>query len=317
MGKIRSRTSGANDPAVAAAQRKVDGVNETLKELGIETAKLAASSSPIGGQLVDGASAIANISAGNYGAAFLDGLGMVPVAGDFLKGSIRGVKIGRAAMKAKKALDVAKAALTRAKAFAKTRAAAKAYWKGIKGKRDAIIKKYKGCKTAACAKKRDAELRGVTRLPKTGGKWVDKNGNPVPAGSGYWKPDPGTPLAETLKRYKDPATGKPVTGVPFKDGAPDFTGFPPKGMSKTHQVEIDMSGDSRADISAAQKALRDKGGPDTRGSGQNGTWHHEPDGVTMSYVDKDVHTAYKKADGSANPGTPHAGGDSMTRDPEF
>lgn len=312
MGKIRARTSGTGDPKVAAAQGKVDGINAELKELGIEAAKLAASSSPIGGQVVDGASAIANISAGNYGAAFLDGLGMIPLGGDFLKGSIRGTRIARAAMKAKKRLDAAKAALSRAKQFAKTRAAAKAYWAAIKKKRQAIIDKYKNCKTAACAAKRDAELRGVTRLPKTGGKWVDAKGNPVPAGSGYWKPDPGSPLEKTLSRHQNP-----VRGVPFKDGAPDFSGFPPKGMSKTHQVEIDMSGNSSTDISAAQKALRDRGGPDTRGSGQPGTWHHEPDGVTMSYVDKDVHTAYKKADGTANPGTPHAGGDSMTRDPEF
>jgi hypothetical protein len=312
MGKLKANASGANDPAVTRAQAQVDAQNAALKELGIETAKLAASSSPIGGQIVDGASAIANISAGNYGAAFLDGIGLIPVAGDFLKGSIRGTKIARAAMKAKKALDVAKAALTRAKAFAKTRAAAKAYWNAIRKKRQAIIDKYKGCKTGKCAAARDAELRKVTRLPKTGGKWVDAKGNPVPAGSGYWKPDTGTDLHKTLSRHQNP-----VQGVPFKDGSPDFSGFPPKGMNKVHQVEIDMKGNSTSDITAAKKQLIENGGPNTNGSGQPGTWHHEPNGTTMSYVDKDVHTAYQRADGTANPGTPHAGGDSMTRDPEF
>jgi hypothetical protein len=313
MGRIKSNTGDQSSGQVTQSQKQVDAANAELRDLGIEVAKLAASSSPIGGQLVDAASAVGNIAAGNWGEAFLDGIGLIPVGGDAVKGVIKGTRIAKALKKAKKALDVAQAALTRAKAFAKTRVAAKAYWKGIRDARAKIMKKYKGCKTAACAKARDDELRKVTRLPANGGKWVDANGKPAAAGSGFWKPDAGSPLDKTLSRYGPP---KPQ-GVPFKDGSPDFTGFPPKGMNKTHQVEIDMTGNSGTDIGRAQSQLIKDGGPDTRGAGKPGTWHHEADGVTMSYVDKDVHTAYQRADGSANPGTPHAGGDSMTRDPEF
>jgi hypothetical protein len=312
MGRIRSNTPDQTSPQVTAAQADVNRINQELFDLGVETAKLVASSSPVGGQIVDGASAVANLAAGNWGAAFLDGLGMIPLGGDALKGAIRGTKIAKALSRAQDALKAAEAALSRAKGLAKTRAAAKTYWDALKKKRDDIIKKYKGCKTEACAKARDDELRAASRLPKSNGKWVDKDGKPAPAGSGYWKPDEGSELHKTLSRHQDP-----VKGVPFEDGKPDFSGFPPKGMDKVHQVEIEMKGNSTSDITDAKNALIAKGGPDTRGSGQPGTWHHEPNGTTMSYVDKDVHTAYQRADGTANPGTPHMGGDSMTRDPEF
>jgi hypothetical protein len=311
MGNIRNSTPDQTSPQVTAAQGNVDRINQELFDLGVETAKLVASSSPVGGQIVDGASAVANLSAGNWGAAFLDGLGMIPFGGDALKGAIRGTKIAKALSRAQDALKAAEAALTRARAFAKTRVAAKSYWDAIKARRDAILERFKDCKAEVCRKARDDELARVNRLPRNGGKWVDANGNPVPAGSGFWKPDAGTPLHDSLSRHQNP-----VQGVPFTDGKPDFSGFPPQGFDRTPQVEIDMKG-TRADHGAAANELMARGGPDTRGPGGTGTWHHESDGVTMSYVDKDVHTAYQRADGTPNSGTPHAGGDSMTRDPEF
>jgi hypothetical protein len=311
MGRIHGNTAEQSSPQVTRAQADVDRINQELFDLGVEAAKLVASSSPVGGQIVDGASAISNLAQGNWGAAFLDGFGMVPLVGDGVKGAIRGTRIARAVSRAQDALQVASSALTRARAFAKTRAAAKTYWNAIKARRDAIIARFRGCRTAACRKARDDELARVNRLPRNGGKWVDGAGNPVPAGSGFWKPDAGTPLHDSLSRHQNP-----VQGVPFTDGKPDFSGFPPQGFDRTPQVEIDMKGTS-ADRRAAERQLIADGGPDTSGSNGSGTWHHEPDGVTMSYVDKRVHTAYRDADGSANSGTPHAGGDSMTRDPEF
>lgn len=311
MGRILGNTAEQGSPQVTRAQADVDRINAELFDLGVETAKLVASSSPVGGQIVDGASAISNIAQGNWGAAFLDGLGMIPIGGDALKGAIRGTRIARALSRAQDALKVASGALTRARVFAKTRTAAKTYWDAIKARRDAILNRFRDCKAEACRKLRDDELARVNRLPRTGGKWVDANGNPAAAGSGFWKPDAGTPLHDSLSRHQSP-----VQGVPFADGKPDFSGFPPQGFDRTPQVEIDMKG-TRADLGAAANELIAKGGPDTRGPGGVGTWHHEPDGVTMSYVDKDVHTAYRRADGAANSGTPHMGGDSMTRDPEF
>jgi Tfp pilus assembly major pilin PilA len=214
-----------------------------------------------------------------------------------------------AKQQAQKKLSLAKAGLARARRQAQTRTAAGQYWSNVKVQRQKILNKYKNCTTAQCAA-RDKELRKVTRLPATKGTWQTPSGNPAPAGQGLWVPSPTSRLAKIVKAH-----GK--KGVPFSDGKPDFTLFPPKGMATVPQVDIEMSGNSGSDITAAENALIASGGPNTKGSKQPGTWHHETNGVDMSYVDKDVHTAYKLPDGSANPGTPHSGGDSMTRDPVF
>ncbi len=210
---------------------------------------------------------------------------------------------------AKQKLVVAKIALKRAREVATTNAAAGQYWTNIKARRQQVLTAFNKCKTAQCGV-RDKELRKITRLPATKGTWQTPSGKPAVAGDGLWVPSSSSPLVKTLARH-----GK--TGVPFKDGKPDFTGFPPKGMTSTPQVQIEMSGKTGTDITRAENALIAEKGINTKGSGQPGTWHHESDGVTMSYVDKDVHTAYKTPSGLANPGTPHSGGDSMTRDPVF
>jgi hypothetical protein len=214
-----------------------------------------------------------------------------------------------AQQRAKKKLSLAKAGLARARRQAQTRTASGQYWANVKAQRQKILNKYKNCATAQCAA-RDKELRKVTRLPATKGTWQTPGGKPAPAGQGLWVPSPTSRLAKIVQGH-----GK--TGVPFSDGKPDFTPFPPKGMAAVPQVDIEMSGNSGSDINAAENALIARGGPNTKGSGQPGTWHHETNGVDMSYVDKDVHTAYKLPSGAANPGTPHSGGDSMIRDPVF
>lgn len=272
---------------------------------------LLASTSPAGGQVADAYSMGKNIAQGSYGWAIVDGLGLIPLIGDGIKGLAKGTSLTLAASRVAKSLETAKAALARTRAFARTKAAAGEYWRRVKAKRDEIIRKYGECKTEACKRERDAELRRVNRLPANGGKWVDAHGNPVPAGSGFWKPDEGTSLHNALSRHQSP-----VQGVPFHDGRPDFTGFPPRGFDSTPQVPIEMSGRSSADTTAAHNAYKDLTGTDTKYSGAPGTWHHESDGVTMSYVDKDIHTAYRAAEGP-NSGTPHSGGDSMIRDPEY
>ena len=314
MGSIHSQTQVPNTAEVRNAQARVDEWQTQAAAIAEEAVLLAASSSPVGGQVADVYSMGKNISSGNYLWAIVDGIGLIPAVGDAIKGAAKGTKIARAATRAAKGLQAAKAALSRARQMARKKAAAKAYWSQVKAKRKKILDKYKGCKDAKCAAARDKELREASkRLPKSNGKWVDKNGNPVPAGSGYWKPEPGSSLDKALAKHQ-----QPVLGVPFKDGRPDFTGFPPASQKGTlHQVQIDMAGNSSSDITAAQNALIAKGGPNTKGSRKDGTWHHESDGVTMSYVDKDVHTAYQHPDGNKNSGTPHVGGDSMMRDPEF
>lgn len=312
-----SDSSVASDRGVRAAQDEVTMLEGQLGSLATEAGLLAASNIPVAGTVVDAGQAIWNAWNGRWADAALDLAGMIPGGGDAAKTTIKGGKIAKAVARIGKRLDAAKAALTQARALARSRAAATRYWNAVKRRRDAIIEKYKKMDCATCAKKRDAELRKVSRLPKTGGKWVDAKGNPVPAGSGYWKPDPGTSLDKALAKHPNGHLG-----VPFRDGKPDFSGFPAPGI-KGHDptVQIHMSGDSNADISAASKAFKERTGISTTGrsAGRDttGTWHHEPDGVTMRYVDKDVHTAYEMPDGTANSGTPHAGGDSMTRDQSF
>ncbi len=218
-------------------------------------------------------------------------------------------KTSLAQQRAKQRLALAKAGLARARRQAQTRTASDQYWANIRAERKKILAKFKNCSTALCAA-RDKELRKLTRLPATKGTWQTPTGKPAPAGGGIWVPAPTSRLAKIMKKH-----GK--LGVPFTDGKPDFTPFPPTGFLTTPQVDIEMSGNSGSDIRAAENELINQGGANTKGSGVSGTWHHETNGVNMSYVDKDVHTAYKLPDGSANPGTPHSGGDSMIRDPVF
>lgn len=318
MADIRRDTGvPTSDKGVQQAQSQVTMLEGQLGTLGREAALLGASNIPVVGTVFDVGQGLWNAWNGRWADAALDLAGVVPGGGDAAKTAVRGTRIAKAVARVGKQLDAAKAALSRARSLARTRAAATRYWKSIKRKRDQIIRDSKKCKKGNCAKKRDEELGKLSRLPKTGGKWVDKNGNPVPAGSGYWKPDDDTPLAKALAKHPNGDRG-----VPFNDGKPDFSGFPAPG-AKGHDptVQIEMSGSSSSDISAASRAFKDRTGISTTGrsSGRDrsGTWHHEPDGVTMRYVDKDVHTAYQKADGTANSGTPHSGGDSMTRDPLF
>lgn len=318
MADIRRDTaSPITDPAVRRAQDAVGMLEGQLGTLGREAALLGASNIPVAGTVVDVGQAIWNVWNGRWADAALDIAGAIPGPGDAAKTAIRGTKIAKGVARIGKRLDTAKTALTRARGLARTRAASTRYWNALKRKRDKIIQDSKSCKKAACRKKRDEELGKLSRLPANKGKWVDKNGNPVPAGSGYWKPDAGTTLDTALKKHP-----KGHLGVPFKDGKPDFSGFPASG-ARGHDptVQIDMKGNSSSDISTASKAFKERTGITTTGRSasrdRSGTWHHETDGTTMRYVDKDVHTAYQKADGSANSGTPHAGGDSMTRDPYF
>ena len=316
MGNILRDTQVPQTSEVRRAQDDVSMLEGQLGSLGREALLLGASNVPVAGTLVDIGQGLWNAWNGRWGEALLDAGGMFPGLGDGAKTSVRGARIARAAARIGRRLDAAKDALTRARLFARRRAAATRYWRGIRGRRNAIMQKYRNCRDARCAARRDAELRGVSRLPATGGRWVDARGNLVPAGSGYWKPDPGTRLDQALAHHRNGSRG-----VPFRDGKPDFSGFPAPGAGRHNPtVQIEMTG-GNADISQAGRIFRERTGISTTGQtagrDRSGTWHHEPDGVTMRYVDKDVHTAYRDSSGAANSGTPHAGGDSMTRDPSY
>ena len=277
-------------------------------DLGIEAGLLVASSSPVGGQIADGISLSRNVAGGNYGAAVVDAIGFIPFGGDAIKGLLRGRSIARRMRQADEALGAARAALSRAQTFARRRVAASQYWGAIKRRRDAIKDRYRNCRRGPCADERDRELERQSNLPsRQNGEWRDANGNRVPAGEGNFVPNPGTRMHDALSQHQNP-----VTGIPYSDGQPDLSGFPPLGRNgaapdgRAYSVEIDQSltGDRNADAHAAwQQRGRDY--PGTRNP-SGGHWHHTGDGVTMQYVDENVHGALS-----------HQGGVAMNTSPGF
>ena len=155
---------------------------------------------------------------------------------------------------------------------------------------------------------RDAELERTTRLPsRNQGDWVDANGNRVPAGHGTFRPREGTRLHDALSAHQNP-----VTGITYRNGEPDLSGFPPLGRNnsapdgRAYSVEIEQSldGDRMADAAAAWRQ-RAEDYPRTRNP-EGGQWHHTGDGVTMQYVDAEVHRSLA-----------HQGGVAMNTSPEF
>ncbi|WP_175496407.1 HNH endonuclease [Paracoccus halophilus] len=206
------------------------------------------------------------------------------------------------------AMAAARTGLSRAQEFARRRMAASQYWGAIKRRRDQIKDAYRKFDTEPCKEARKRELEQTTRLPsRQQGEWKNADGSPALPGEGVFVPKEGTPMHKALGRHQ-----QPVTGVPFKDGQPDLSGFPPLGRNgaapdgKAYSVEIEqnLSGDRNADAHAAweQRAIDY---PDTRNP-SDGQWHHTGDGVTMQYVDRDVHRALA-----------HQGGVSMNTSPEF
>ncbi|OSN02459.1 HNH endonuclease [Lonsdalea populi] len=321
MANIRARSE---SPEIEADRKKVLEMESQYSELIIDGGLAAAGAAPPPfGTAADVASLGRSLFKGDWSGAALDVLGLIPIAGDAAKAG----KIAAKVEKVTEALSKAKAALN-TKVFAATRKNAKKYWNELiaRRKKEKLDNELGKCKTEECKKLAREKFENDKsmdpgRLPSSEkGTWVDKDGKPCPPGTGIYKPDPekNKSLYEVVQKH-----GK--EGIPFKDGHPDFSGFPPLKDGKTigdagkpYQVEIDMKGNG-SDFSSARKAFSEKYGEKLpKDQERLGTWHHEPDGVTMSLVDKNIHTAYKNSEtGSVNSGTPHVGGDSMWRSEDF
>ena len=301
MGTAVANADVATDPSVVAAKRQLDGSQQVWIDLGVEAGLLVASSVPGVGWAVDSVQLAANVASGNYGAAILDGIGFIPFGGDFIKGFLRGRRLRRAMRAADEALALARRGVERATAFARRRMASAQHWAQIRLRRQDILDDYPNCQREACRRERDARLGQVSNLP-TNGRWVDANGNPVPAGEGIFVPN-SERARSALSQTTNPATGRPFKGVPYENGVPDFSHFPPPGHAAprggAYSVEIDQAlGPSPAGRPNANRDA-DRGNafaefrntyPDTP-EPAGGVWHHTQDGVTMQYVDRDVHTA--------------------------
>lgn len=315
----------SDTPEIEADRKKVMEMESQFDKAMMDSTLAAAGVAPPPfGTAADVVSLGRSLFTGDWGGAALDALGLIPIFGDAAKGT----KIAAKVADVTAALSKAKAALN-TKLFASTRENAKKYWNEIikKNRAKNLDKELKKCTTEECkklAKEKFEKDKSMDpgRLPSSEkGSWVGPDGKPCPKGTGLYKPDPkkNKSLYEAVKRH-----GK--EGVPFKDGHPDFSGFPPLkdgkpigDRGKPYQVEIAMEGNAR-DFKSAKNAYREKYGKDFDHANNDkvGTWHHEPDGVTMSFVDKDIHTAYKNVDtGMSNSGTAHAGGNSMLNSKDF
>ncbi|MBA0219847.1 HNH endonuclease [Pectobacterium brasiliense] len=321
MANIRERSG---SPEIEADRKKVADMESQYNELIVDSGLAAAGAAPPPfGTAADVVSLGRSLFKGDWGGAALDALGFIPILGD-------GAKAGKIAAKVQKvteALSKAKAALN-TKVFATTRENAKKYWKELiaKRKQEKLDKEIGKCKTEECKKLAREKFENDKsmdpgRLPSSEkGSWIGPDGKPCPPGTGMYKPDPekNKSLYEAVKRH-----GK--EGVPFKDGHPDFSGFPPMkdgkpigDGGKPYRVEIDVQG-NRGDRKRSNVALKEKYDKELTDHEINaGAWHHEPDGVTMTYVDKNIHHAFRDPEtGTASSGTPHLGGDSMWRSKDF
>ena len=312
MTTILDRTSVPDTPAVRTAQGQLDSATQAWIDAGVEAGLFAASLHPTGGQIADGISLARNVSAGNYGAAVVDGIGMVPVVGDIFKGLFRGRRIADAVRAADSALAAARANMQRVSEIARRKVAAQTLTRRMQARRDEILDRYRGCNEATCRARRDEELRdlyGRGNLPAEGtGSFRNPDGSPAPVGEGVFVPDPSNPTGARLAAaLEDHGT----SGIPYTNGRPDLSGFPPPGSAapngRAWSVEIEQSitGDRIADRDASWGAWRERYGADYP-EPTVGHWHHAGDGATMQFVDARIHGRLS-----------HVGDASINQSPEF
>lgn len=308
MGNTVRNADISGDAGVAAAQRGLDDATQAWIDAGVEAGLLVASSIPGVGWAADSVSLARSAAAGDIAGVVMDAIGFIPFGGDAIKGFFRGRRIKRALAAADEAMAAARTGVSRAQEFARRRMAASRYWGAIKRRRDEIKDAYKNCKTEACKEARKRELEQTTRLPsRQQGEWKNADGSPALPGEGVFVPKEGTRLHDALSEHQ-----QPVTGVPFKDGQPDLSGFPPSGRGNsapgggpyTVEIEQSLTGDRSADATEAWRQ-RAEDFPGTNNP-ERGVWHHTGDGVTMQYVDSQVHGSLA-----------HQGGVAMNTSPEF
>lgn len=228
---------------------------------------------PPAGTAVDIVSLGKSLITQDWGGALFDVIGFVPLVGDAAKAT----KIGNKLNDIRKALDVARTAMSRQ--FQRTREIALKYWDDLaQARRADYDKAIKSCTTKKC--RQDAALLKGPQYANTptdgpNGNWVGDRGDSV------WQPANGGPPVE----YRG--------------------GFPEYGPHSSGNVEIPMRGNHTTDFTAADKAMRESlGDPNWRRPSTH-TWHHNQDGVTMQLIPKSVHAT----GGGAS--TPHMGGASL------
>jgi hypothetical protein len=245
-------------------------------ELATEVSLAAASFlPPPAGTAADIASLGRSLWKGNWGDAFFDIVGVVPLGGD----AIKGTRLANKLNDFRRALDVASTGVSRA--FRSTKEAAARYWDDVvaanKAEYDEALAACNGsraCREAAAAKKGPQ----YNNTPKSGdnGEWSSGE-----RGDGVWTPSNG---------------GPPIT---YNNGFPDYS------PHSAGNVDIAMRGNRTTDFTAADNAMREQlGDPDWRRPSGH-TWHHNENGVSMELIPQNIHAT----GGGAS--TPHMGGASL------
>lgn len=306
--KLDSASDDAARAKVRQAEKELDQLDSAYAEIAADAALMAGSMAPPPfGTVADVVSIGKSLWTGDWGGALLDVVGLVPVAGDAIKGAGKGAKIANKMRQVKKALKAARAALARERTalILGRKNAAKKYWAEIKKKgKAAYDEAIKKCSVKTCpeelATKKGPQYQYTPKSGKNGG-WAGQRGD------GDWIPTKGSDLDSALKEYNK-KHGTKFDRVPYKDGFPDYDNFIYKAPDGTPaRVEIPQVG-GKKDFTSADKAMRDKLGDPDWERPEGYTWHHKEDGVTMELVPEDIH---------GFPETGHAGGTSLSQDPDF
>jgi hypothetical protein len=299
--KLDSASDKTAQNNIKQAEEELEQLNKFYADIAADVTLTAASMAPPpAGTVADVVSIGKSLWGGDWGGALLDVVGLIPLAGDAIKGVGKGTKIVAKMDEVADALKAARATLARQKkALINGRKnAAKKYWEAIKTKGqkeydDAI----KSCSKQDCILKKGPQYRYT---PKTGGSWVGDRGD------GVWVPVDGSRLDKALKEFN--TKQKPKTnfdGVPYKDGFPNYDNFVYKASDgRPVRVEIPQRGGSK-DFAPADKEMKELFG-EARPDGY--TWHHEPDGVTMTLVPEEIHGFGRSQ---------HSGGTSLNKQPDF
>lgn len=219
-----------------------------------------------------------SLAEGDFVGAGLSLVSVVPYFGDAVAKAAKGLRatkkitaLAESIAKVSKGLDQLKDKFARRKAAAE---------RVRKARREAVGS------VQECAKK--GKWGDGIQLPATG-KWSP----PDSKGHGKWTSDDGKYSVEYREGYPDFSNAKGPAGSDIIKG----------------KVEIDMSGNRKADDRLADEAMRKIHGDDwSKPDGY--TWHHNEDGTTMELVRRDVHD-------KAESGAAHAGGASLVKSEEF
>lgn len=313
MTDILNNTQAPDTPDVRAAQTRLDAAQAEWVDAGVEAGLLVASLSPVGGRSLTVSLWRATWLAAITAQRLWTVSALFRCLATYSKAGSEAV-VARRVQQAEELLSAGRRQFQHVSELARRKAASGVLRRRMQQRRDNIMRKYEGCQDEVCRAAGDAELRdmysqhGRNLSAESTGSFRNPDGSPAPPGEGTFIPNPndrtGGDLADALDEHG-------ASGIPYSNGQPDLSGFPPRGSAgpdgNAWSVEIEQSltGERGADRNASWGTWRDQYG-DTHRDPSGGHWHHSGDGATMQYVDADIHGALS-----------HSGDASINQSPEF